>query len=70
MLSKIYAALSEELIQQRILLRLSQEELGKLVGKSERSIRTYELDKYRGATLQTLIKIAEALEKHRRDSIF
>ncbi len=70
MLSKIYAALSEELIQQRILLQLSQEELGKLVGKSERSIRTYELNKYRGATLQRLIKIAEALEKHRRDSIF
>ena len=69
MLSKIYLALSSELIQQRLLLDLSQEELGNLVGKTERSIRTYEQNHYRGATVETVIKIAKVLEKRQKQRI-
>ena len=69
MLSKIYEALSEELIELRKNLGLSQQQLAKLVGTTKRTIRTYERNHYRSAKIETAIKIAEALENYRQQRI-
>lgn len=69
MLSEICKNLSAELIAQRKALRLSQEELAQLVGKTKKTIRTYEKSDYRGANLEIIIKIAEVLEEYRSAAI-
>ncbi len=65
MLSKICKTLAEELISQRKLLGMSQTRLARLAGISRKCLVTHEGDLYRSASLETLIKVAVILDRHR-----
>lgn len=69
MLSKICEEFPVELIQQRKIMGLSQEDLGKLAGLSKKSIQRYETCCYSKASLEVLTKIARALEKYRESLV-
>ena len=69
MLSKICEEFPRELIEQRKILGLSQEQLGFLAGISRKSIVKYEAHYYSMAPLETLTRIAKALEKYRESLV-
>lgn len=62
-------ALPEDFVKQRRLLGLSQRKLGELAGITEQTIQRYEAVNYYSASLASLIKIAEVLEKCRDRAI-
>ncbi len=69
MLFQICKNFSQELIQQRLILGLSQQQLANLAGVSRKSLQKYEATQHKTASLEVLMRIAKAMEDYRENLI-